>query len=191
MGLLVCRLHGPAATGSPVGPQNPVRVGRMEFCTPTTSPTTTRRGRIRRLDRRRQKVRARCGSPGWCAERRCWAGSTTATNESLPSVPSFVAGQGDAGAQSSVATRPDDRKEDARDHEHTCRVGRVARRRDRGGRRKGALPAHYNNGRPHRTLELTPPSGLRGARHPPDRHRRVGSRAILGGLTHEYMLDAA
>ena len=48
-----------------------------------------------------------------------------------------------------------------------------------------------DNGRPHRTLELTPPSGLRGARHPPDRHRRVGSRAILGGLTHEYMLDAA
>ena len=51
--------------------------------------------------------------------------------------------------------------------------------------------AHYNDGRPHRTLELTPPSGPPGARHPPDRHRRVRSRAILGGLTHKYMLDAA
>ncbi len=51
--------------------------------------------------------------------------------------------------------------------------------------------AHYNDGRPHRTLELTPPSGPRGARHPPDRHRRVRRRSVLGGLTHEYMLDAA
>jgi transposase InsO family protein len=51
--------------------------------------------------------------------------------------------------------------------------------------------AHYNDGRPHRTLELTPPSGPAGSRHPPERHPRVRSRAILGGLTHEYTLDAA
>ena len=51
--------------------------------------------------------------------------------------------------------------------------------------------AHYNDGRPHRTLELTPPSGPPGARHPPHRHRRVRRRSVLGGLRHEYMLDAA
>ncbi len=50
---------------------------------------------------------------------------------------------------------------------------------------------HYNESRPHRTLELEPPGGQQGGRHPPDPHRRVRRRSVLGGLTHEYMLDAA
>ena len=51
--------------------------------------------------------------------------------------------------------------------------------------------AHYNESRPHRSLELTPPSGPPGGRNPPDRRGRVRSRSVLGGLTHEYLLDAA
>ena len=51
--------------------------------------------------------------------------------------------------------------------------------------------AHYNDGRPHRTLELTPPSGPPGARHPPTAIVVSEGGQSLGGLRHEYMLDAA
>ena len=49
---------------------------------------------------------------------------------------------------------------------------------------------HYNRGRPHRSLDLTPPrrltmsSGLTGST------RAIRRRDVLGGLIHEYELAA-
>jgi putative transposase len=49
--------------------------------------------------------------------------------------------------------------------------------------------AHYNAGRPHRSLELAPPAGWHRSRgSPPSSVRR---RDVLGGLIHEYYAGAA
>ncbi len=48
---------------------------------------------------------------------------------------------------------------------------------------------HYNGARPHQALELDVPDGEPGL--PPSVSGRVISRAVLGGLTHEYEREAA
>jgi putative transposase len=52
---------------------------------------------------------------------------------------------------------------------------------------------HYNRGRPHRALDLTPPDSR--ARSPIEADSpsalQVNRRVLLGGLTHEYELAAA
>jgi transposase InsO family protein len=45
--------------------------------------------------------------------------------------------------------------------------------------------AHYNRGRPHRSLGLEPPTGPSARAGPPETGRIVG-RPVLGGLHHEY-----
>ena len=54
----------------------------------------------------------------------------------------------------------------------------------------GGFVRHYNEARPHRTLTLEVPRGEYVCKHPPNA-TRVRSREILGGLLHEYQLDAA
>ena len=49
---------------------------------------------------------------------------------------------------------------------------------------------HYNEARPHRALDLEVPRGASRGKPLPDAHR-VRSRDILGGLIHEYELEAA
>jgi hypothetical protein len=47
--------------------------------------------------------------------------------------------------------------------------------------------AHYH-GRPHRGLRMQPPAGARWlAPHMPDRPPKILSRAVSGGLHHEYV----
>ena len=48
---------------------------------------------------------------------------------------------------------------------------------------------HYNGARPHQALELDVPDAEPGP--PPSASGRVISRAVLGGLTHEYEREAA
>jgi putative transposase len=48
---------------------------------------------------------------------------------------------------------------------------------------------HYNEARPHRTLELEAPAGASTARASPD--GRIVRLPVLGGLTHEYKREAA
>jgi len=50
--------------------------------------------------------------------------------------------------------------------------------------------AHYNTGRPHRSLALVPPEGPLEARASPV-SSKVGRRDVLGGLIHEYHALAA
>jgi putative transposase len=50
--------------------------------------------------------------------------------------------------------------------------------------------AHYNGGRPHRTLGLETPTGPP-ARAGPPRAGRIIARPVLGGLHHEYEWLAA
>jgi transposase InsO family protein len=51
--------------------------------------------------------------------------------------------------------------------------------------------AHFNDARPHRTLALVPPGASADAPPLVGARRRVRSRAVLGGLTHQYLLDVA
>jgi transposase InsO family protein len=44
---------------------------------------------------------------------------------------------------------------------------------------------HYNGHRPHRSLSQRPPAGTP-VDHPPEPHRGVVRRDVLGGLIHEY-----
>ncbi len=48
---------------------------------------------------------------------------------------------------------------------------------------------HYNEARPHQTLQLQVPDGH--ARASPVNIGRIASRPVLGGLTHEYEWKAA
>ncbi len=50
--------------------------------------------------------------------------------------------------------------------------------------------AHYNQGRPHRSLGLVPPNGPPVRVVAPDRGR-VKAHPVLGGLHHEYQWEAA
>jgi hypothetical protein len=50
----------------------------------------------------------------------------------------------------------------------------------------GEYVAHYNRGRPHRGLDLTPPRPPRAASSAGTVHRRD----LIGGLIHEYELAA-
>jgi len=50
----------------------------------------------------------------------------------------------------------------------------------------GEYVAHYNRGRPHRGLDLTPPRPTRAASSAGTVHRRD----LIGGLIHEYELAA-
>ncbi len=54
----------------------------------------------------------------------------------------------------------------------------------------GEYEVHYNNGRPHRTLDLETPTGPP-ARASPPRIGRIVARPVLGGLHHEYEWLAA
>ncbi len=54
----------------------------------------------------------------------------------------------------------------------------------------GEYEVHYNNGRPHRTLDLETPTGPP-ARASPPRVGRIVARPVLGGLHHEYEWLAA
>jgi hypothetical protein len=49
---------------------------------------------------------------------------------------------------------------------------------------------HYNNGRPHRSLDLETPTGPPARAGPPEAGRIV-ARPVLGGLHHEYEWVAA
>ena len=49
--------------------------------------------------------------------------------------------------------------------------------------------AHYNRGRPHRSLDLVPPSGIAPVAAPGS--GRVTARPVLGGLLYEYQWEAA
>ena len=50
--------------------------------------------------------------------------------------------------------------------------------------------AHYNRGRPHRSLGLETPTGSPARAGPPETGRIV-ARPVLGGLHHEYEWVAA
>ncbi len=50
--------------------------------------------------------------------------------------------------------------------------------------------AHYDQGRPHRSLDLVPPNGPPVRLVAPDRGR-VKANPVLGGIHHEYQWEAA